>query len=449
MRAETSPADQPLDYLAWQPPSYNVTRFPPRRLSQSALEPDQDFPNNFSRTGKWCADGSSLMVQCENRSFQVFETCTNGHLLSLTHTKTLAQSAPIVDFTWYPGASRHNLASYCFVATVRESPVKLLDGRDGRLRASYPIVDHRERHIAPHSVAFNLTADRLYCGFEDAIEIFDVQRPGEGDRLQTTPSKKSKDGLKGIISTIAFSLSPDYYAAGSLTPASPASDNIGLFYESALEPVLSIGGVSGFEKGGVAQVMFSPTQPHMLYASFRRSEKVWGWDLRGDASIPLCCLSSDSKSDEPTEKNLTNQKTRFDIDIGGRWLATGNQIGKIAIYDLGFGGTVDGDDQDVEGFGGEIRDIRPVLLYEAHDDTIGTVAFHPSQAVLLSVSGSRHFEDERGALNASEDSDSDSSDSSDSDAEDGPIGRSLAVVRKLRNRPQPSVRDASINMWDF
>jgi len=39
-----------------------------------------------------------------------------------------------------------------------------------------------------------------------------------------------------------------------------------------------------------------------------------------------------------------------------------------------------------------------------------------------------------------EDSDSDSSDGSDSD---------VAVVRKLKTRPQPSVRDASINMWDF
>jgi len=41
---------------------------------------------------------------------------------------------------------------------------------------------------------------RLYCGFQDAIEIFDVQRPGEGERLYTTPSKKSKDGLKGVCS---------------------------------------------------------------------------------------------------------------------------------------------------------------------------------------------------------------------------------------------------------
>lgn len=130
---------------------------------------------------------------------------------------------------------------------------------------------------------------RLYCGFEDAIEIFDVQRPGQGERLPTTPSKKSKDGLKGeqsvvdhgscltqipvafadtssprlsnscvlckgIISTLAFSYSPEYYAAGSLTPASRVSDNIALFNESALEPVLSIGGVARWEKGGVTQV---------------------------------------------------------------------------------------------------------------------------------------------------------------------------------------------------
>ena len=40
---------------------------------------------------------------------------------------------------------------------------------------------------------------RLYCGFEDAIELFDLSRPGEGTRLHTTPSKKSKDGLKGKL----------------------------------------------------------------------------------------------------------------------------------------------------------------------------------------------------------------------------------------------------------
>ena len=80
-------------------------------------------------------------------------------------------------------------------------------------------MDHRERQVAPHSLAFNVTADkyalpsfilpdkciidlccfRLYCGFDSSIEIFDVHRPGEGTRLLTSPSKKSRDGMKGAF----------------------------------------------------------------------------------------------------------------------------------------------------------------------------------------------------------------------------------------------------------
>ena len=170
---------------------------------------------------------------------------------SLVHANTFPQSAPIVDFVWYPGASQHNPPAFCVVASVRDCPVKLLDGRDGRVRGeiftSYLIlpktrftfstsaprvVSHRRSSRALYCAAWLgfqsdcrqvrdccltfvlkqiplcmscsfvlkrccLPPARLYCGFEDAIEIFDVQKPGEGERLPTTPSKKSKDGLKG------------------------------------------------------------------------------------------------------------------------------------------------------------------------------------------------------------------------------------------------------------
>lgn len=157
------------------------------------------------------------------------------------------------------------------MASVRECPVKLLDASDGRasfyglpphppgsfqransslmlqLRASYPIVDHRERQVAPHSVAFNVGANRcvdpgseprfctlmyvtpclcgvrLYCGFEDAIEVFDIHRPGEGTRLRTTPSKKSRDGLKGKFSRT----SPRHESADALTWMLIGRDRIG------------------------------------------------------------------------------------------------------------------------------------------------------------------------------------------------------------------------------
>ncbi|KAF8550970.1 hypothetical protein OG21DRAFT_1418815 [Imleria badia] len=434
------------EYPTWLPPSYHVatgSTSSPSLVSLTMLEHDADFPDNFPRTAKWCGDGSSLMVQCENRSFQMFtiesRSSSTSTSRSLTHTKTFPQPAPIVDFAWYPGASQHNPPACCFVASVRDCPVKLLDGKDGRLRASYPIVDHRERYVAPHSLAFNMTVDKLYCGFEDAIEIFDVQRPGEGKRLPTTPSKKSKDGLKGIISTLAFSCSPEYYAAGSLTPPSRVSDNIALFNESALEPVLSIGGVTGWEKGGVTQLMFNPTRPHILYAAFRRSERLWSWDLRGDPSVPLCCFSRKVVSNESGHKNLTNQRRQFDVEGTGKWLAYGNQLGQIAIYGLEIGS---GERLAGGGGIGEARQIGPTLLYDAHCDAVGAVAFHPLEPRLLSVSGSRHFDEV--ALTASSTGGSDSdSESSDESTEN------VDMVRRLKERPQPSVRDASTKMWDF
>ena len=47
------------------------------------------------------------------------------------------QPAPVLEFTWYPGASIADPALYCLVASVRESPVKLLDATSGRVRPRY------------------------------------------------------------------------------------------------------------------------------------------------------------------------------------------------------------------------------------------------------------------------------------------------------------------------
>ena len=43
----------------------------------------------------------------------------------------------------------------------------------------------------------------MFCGFTDAIEVFDISAPGEGTRLFTRPTKKSKDGLRGMFLTLS------------------------------------------------------------------------------------------------------------------------------------------------------------------------------------------------------------------------------------------------------
>ncbi|KAI6098887.1 hypothetical protein EDD16DRAFT_1498137 [Pisolithus croceorrhizus] len=462
----------PYERETWQVPAYNITSGNTRvLLSRTRLYPDPDFQYNFARRALWRTTDDINSTEYMSIFFVKL-----GHL-TLNHALTLCQPSPIVDFLWYPCASRHSPSTYCFIASVRECPVKLLDGNDGRLRASYPIVDHRERHIAPHSLLFNPTADKLYCGFQDAIEIFDIHRPGEGERLLTRPSKKSKEGLKGIVSSLSCSTTGTYFAAGTLTSASPVADNIALFDVSGGMRVLSVGGIWTYESGGVVQVMFSPTNEYRLYAAFRRSPCVWAWDLR-DASTPVCRF-------EPTEvtgvgmtpdsggwnnaSNVlryspTNQKIHFDIERGGRWMSRGDQEGNIAIYGLHSNQqSAETTTGGMSGFGtgnagnGPVNVIQPIQEFKAHSDAIGSATFHPLKPVLLSISGSRHFDAVASpniSFTGSEGnaySDSDSDLNSDEGEREGAQHwqRPSGVIVRPRARPQPTVRDASIKLWDL
>lgn len=428
---------------SWAPTQFYTSKRP-SLATRLDLEPDPSFPENFVRTAKWCSDGSSVLAHCENRTFQLLNmqaSPVSGEILGnsasshgeVASLRTFRQPSPILDFIWYPAATPSNPLLYCFVASVRETPVKLLDASDGRLRASYRIVDHRERQVAPHSLAFNLAADKLYCGFEDAIEVFDVSYPGEGIRLPTTPSKKSKDGLKGIISALAFSPSQgsDFYAAGSL---SPTLSNIAMFSEARGEPVMFVG---GGPRASITQLHFNPTMPHILYAAYRRHEAIYSWDLRANVDAPIHIYR-----DSNTE-GRTNQRIRFDIDSSGRWMSTGNQRGDIYMFDL---------HNDVANSTGEaspasdLRVVHPTMEFDAHNDAIGSVAFHPLRSTLISASGSRHFHPEDDDNIHSETS-SDSDESGEDD--DGTGARETSNVIKRLSRPHPVTLDSSIKLWNF
>ncbi|KAJ3985551.1 WD40-repeat-containing domain protein [Lentinula detonsa] len=424
-------------FNAWSPPQYDLSH-PPALDVTLTLTDDLKFPQNFARITKWCPDGSVYLSQCEDRSFQLGRPelmVPNDSNSNPQLTLQSRQPAPIVDFEWYPTATSKDPATFCFVSSVRECPVKLLDASDGRLRASYPIIDHRERFIAPHSLAFNLTARKLYCGFQNAIEVFDTANPGEGIRLATTPNKSSKDGLKGIISALAFcpSYESDVFAAGSLNAN---QCNIALFSESQGQTPLMFlnGGVSA----GVMQLQFNSNKPHMLYASFRRDTRIFCWDIRYNSDQPLKVYASNltppaslSKAQVQTDsssfKESTNQKHRFDVDITGKYLSVGRQDGNIMMYDLdnAFSAL-----PELQGEYTEPTMIPPTLVFPGHEDSIGSVAFHPTSSRLLSSSGSRNFDD----------------DESDSDSDADGSATSVSVHRRRR---QPSVRDHSLKLWRF
>ncbi|KAF8583854.1 hypothetical protein K439DRAFT_1617196 [Ramaria rubella] len=307
---------------------------PPTLVASSSQNAVQR--TDFFRSCKLCADGAAALTTTEQRAIEVYNLTTEGS--QLAPARRFVQSGNILETLWYPTAIPEDPSTFCFLASVRECPVKLLDASDGRvhdipLRASYRIVDHRERQIAPHSMAFNSVASKLYCGFQDAIEVFDIASPGEGERLFTTPSKKSRSGLKGIISALAFC--PDYsglYAAGTF------SSSLVLFAESnQAEIIQCLGGV----KGPVTQVKFNPMQPHILYATSRQTNSILSWDIRGHTSTPL---------QEFERFGLTNQRLSFDVDAYGTTMVTGDKDGFISCFKL------DGTDTE-----------KATLKFKAHD----------------------------------------------------------------------------------
>lgn len=74
---------------------------------------------------------------------------------------------------------------------------------------------------------------------------------------------------------------------------------------------------------------------------------MYSWDLRRDVSQPMMVFSrgdtstssllTDPGVDRSVQRHepLTNQKMRFDVDSGGRWLGVGSQVNILVITSEG------------------------------------------------------------------------------------------------------------------
>ncbi|KAG6895721.1 hypothetical protein C0993_009267, partial [Termitomyces sp. T159_Od127] len=168
-----------------------------------------------------------------------------------------------------------------------------------------------------------------------------------------------------------------------------------------------------------------------------RHASIYAWDLRTHLDAPLAAYTLPHAA-------RTNQKIKFDVDLGGRWLASGDHRGHISLFDL--------HDPEASAASPTTEPTTttastthtPTLEYPAHDDAIGSVAFHPLRPSLLSVSGSRHFlEDDLDSESGSDDDGEAGGGGEDEDGDDG--AATTRVVRRVR----PTAMDRSIKTWSF
>lgn len=283
------------------------------------------------------------------------EECSRaGATDSILPSLRLPAGELIYDYAWYPWACGTNVESFCFAVTARGHPVHLYDGHSGELRCSYCPYNTLEEMLACYSVGFTPEGSKLLTGCLNAVQIFDLQRPGR-DHDTIVTFRKRHEGQPGIISCLAFpspsSSNPDIMAAGSYS-------NAAALYDLRTKEQLAV--LEG-HAGGVTHMLFSACGNY-LYTGARRDANIYCWDAR--------YLSGTVYSLERSSTG-TNQRIYFDIEPMGRTLASGGEDGMVWFYDL--------------------REGKRLTGFHAAADTVNGCHFHPILPYLATASGHRRF----------------------------------------------------------
>ncbi|XP_013771698.1 telomerase Cajal body protein 1-like [Limulus polyphemus] len=334
-----------------------------------------DFSNqkcmvNFIKGCKWSPDGSCILTNSEDNCLRLFNLpseasnyqCTEWDKIKEMNAVLQVQEGDLVyDYCWYPFMSSWDPASCCFVTSGRDNPIHMWDAFTGELRCTYRAFDHLDELSTAHSLAFDLDGQRLFCGFNKMIRVFDIGQPGRN--CEHRPTNAKKQGQAGIISCMAFNpMDRSIYAAGSYCKT------VGVYTEPNGQLFYMFDG----PVGGITHLVFSPDGTK-LYTGSRKDPNIFCWDLRNPGQV-LCSLR---------RLVTTNQRIYFDISSCGQYLISGNDNGVVTVWDT--------TKAPIEVAGEQNPILPPYHYFQAHRDCVNGISLHPSMPLLATSSGQRKF----------------------------------------------------------
>ncbi|CCF48840.1 hypothetical protein NDA11_003035 [Ustilago hordei] len=471
-----------LNILAWttasrRPPDLLAKLDSPtqrcvKELDAASSSKDTDQPSqDLYRRAIWAPDGSSILAITESQQKHILRCSSSGVIERMAEYKS---PSPNLDAVWYPvpaieqpsdpdttHTSAPTLPTWCFAESHRDLPIRLTCSNDGRTRTSYSIMNHVEKFVGPYSLAFSPDLSRLYCGLYSSLAVLPLSRPGlnSHSHVPLISNKRSIGGQRGIISALATSPHPSEPGSHELVAVGTLSGTVGVYdlipasfpeptehiatptatsdgQESLAQSSL-LAGWSEIEGDGITQLKFHPLTPYVLFVASRRSDYIYVYDVRylmGDTSRwmfkPLARAAAGVRSAHllaklPRYGGASHQRMYFDVDWAGRWLASGDENGKIHLWRIDTGRFMDQSKDETSGAEDEPLELKPDFDWKAHEDTVGSVSFHPYQPWLASVAGSRRWP-QAGAASDSDDSDESS-----------------------KRGPAWTTKDSSLNIWDF
>lgn len=369
----------------------------------------------FLKGCKWSPDGTCLLACADDGLLRLFDLPAdlyNSHkktfqgcsATELSPSLRIKEGEIIYDYCWHPHMSSWNLETCLLASTAKGSPTHLWDAYKGTLTATYRAYNNVDEVEAANSLCISPDGEKLYCGFDKCVRVFDIQTPGRHCEMRPT---KSTDGLSasqsGIISCIAVNAAlPSVYAAASYLKT------IGLYSEPEGVALCVLEG----HRGGVTHLKFSP-DGMVLYSGGRKDPEILCWDLRNPGQV----LYTMHRTVE------TNQRIYFDLDPSGHYLISGDTSGCVTIWDTQIGVETSNSESPLL----SMKSLPERFRCRVNDDCTNGVSFHPWLPLVATSSGQRHL---TCRLNNSV-----GDSSSDSDIDDEP------------SRQKSPSRENSVKLW--
>ncbi|KAL3256814.1 hypothetical protein MRX96_017104 [Rhipicephalus microplus] len=145
------------------------------------------FTKVITRGCKWSPDGSCLLTNSDDCCLRIFNLPTVlcqqqidwSEVEEMVPVVKCSESGLIYDYAWFPGMNSNDPATCCFASTSTRNPIHLWDAYTGELRCSYRPYNHLDEPVAAHSIGFDNFGEKLYCGFDKMVRVFNVDRPGK------------------------------------------------------------------------------------------------------------------------------------------------------------------------------------------------------------------------------------------------------------------------------
>lgn len=188
---------------------------------------------NFTKGCQWSPDGTCLLVPADDFRIRIYElprelysgeVSTDFSVSSLAPALSIKEGGTVYDTCWYPHMNSWKPETCCFLSASQESPVHMWDAFNGELRATYraynQLVPYTTCYLiikcqdiiiilliirvdeveAAISAQFVDSGREIWCGFKNALRVFDTNRPGR--QMSTIFLKKDFPNISGLVSCI-------------------------------------------------------------------------------------------------------------------------------------------------------------------------------------------------------------------------------------------------------